>query len=180
MFGYDHLWDNGLLGALSLAVLVIFTVAILIAIYCSVRNKPTTNPTFTYVATIIAGLVLSVASGVIGTPAKAVPRTTTTSQSAAQGDKDPNIQPGSTKEASAKLTTNQSSEFRTIYAWTYALEGLVCLLVVMLPTPYTHDLVKSVGFSTLGFLITVVSNLSSSTNLVNDLNNSTVRLVMTP
>jgi hypothetical protein len=155
MFGLSHLFDNGLIGLALMAVLVIFVGAIAFAIYSTLRNVQQTGPNFTYVATAIAGLVLSVASGVIGTPATVQLPASTAGLSVPKEGK---LQ-SSGAELKARVTNNQVSDFRNLYAWIYVLAGLACLLVFVLPTPFTHDLVKSVGLTMLGFLITIVGGV---------------------
>jgi hypothetical protein len=57
MFGFRHLFDNGLLGFILLSVLAIFFASVLFSIAACFR--PTLAPSshnFTYVATAIAGL----------------------------------------------------------------------------------------------------------------------------
>ncbi len=67
-----HLFDDALVGIALVAVILLFAGSVIVAIVASI--KPTLAPgsaNFTYVATVVAGLVLSVASGVLGEPAKA-------------------------------------------------------------------------------------------------------------
>ena len=159
MFGLSHLFDNSLIGLALMAVLVLFVGAVAFAIYSTLRNIPQTAPNFTYVATAIAGLVLSVASGEIGAPATVQLPTASASSSTKSGDADNKLQTSGGSELKARLTSNQVSDFRNLYAWIYVLSGLACLLVFVVPTQFTHDLVKSVGLTMLGFLITIVGGV---------------------
>ena len=155
MFGLDHLFDNQLVGLALSAVLVLFIGAVGISIYLTFRNQQKTSANFTYVATVVAGLVLSVASGVLGTPASIQVSKPVSAASPASV---------STQEISAHLTSDQISDFKTLYAWVYVIVGLVCLIVFISPTEFTHELVKGVGLTMLGFLITIVGGVSKTTN----------------
>ena len=152
-----HLFDNPLLGIALMAVLVLFAGSVILAIVASFT--PTLagakNTNLTYVATVVAGLVLSVASGVLGAPAKVQGAQTTTA----------NVQPAgpdsSTVPVEVRILAQQAADFKNLYAWCYVLLGLACIVVFMAPTPITHDLVKSVGLTMLGFLITLVSQINN-------------------
>jgi hypothetical protein len=165
----NHLFDNPIIGIGLIAVLLIFLVAIAFAVYASIKNRQgITGNNFTYVATAIAGLVLSVASGVIGAPATVqLPADSLTSQrDSGPSNSESKGQEGKpTTVLQARLANDQITAFRTIYAWAYVLAGLVCLVVFICPTPFTHDLVKSVGLTTLGFLITIVGGIAQPSQL---------------
>ncbi len=144
-----HLFDTPLVGLVLLAVLVLFAVSVAIAIAVSI--KPPAKPVpanFTYVSTVIAGLVLSVAAGVLGQPATVQKQATTVLAAPAAANPQADVE--------VKIADAQTSAFRTLYSWGYVILGLTCLVVFIVPTPSTHDLVKGVALSTLGFLITVV------------------------
>lgn len=148
---------NGLIGLALTAVLLIFLGAVGFAIYASLKNGQNTSTNFTYVATVIAGLVLSVASGVIGAPAT-VKQTLTPATLASPNQAAPLSQ---TTELKARIASSQASDSRTLYTWVYVFAGLVCLCVFVLPTPSTHELVKGVALTMPGFLITIVGGLAT-------------------
>jgi hypothetical protein len=149
-----HLFDNGLVGLALAAVLAMFVGSVFVGIVACFRPKAAPlNPNFTYVATAITGLVLSVSSGVLGKPATVqVPNLPPTVQQSTP-NRDVSFQ--------ANVSSNQIGEFQQLYAWTYVVSGLIALVIFISPTPANHDLVKNVALTTLGFLITLVGTLSS-------------------
>src|SRR5215813_3464278 len=69
----SNLLNDPVLGLVLLGIVALFMFVLSISIYCSVRQvqpRIGLTPNFTYAGTIIVGLVLSVASGVIGKPVK--------------------------------------------------------------------------------------------------------------
>lgn len=157
MFGFHHLFDNGMTGLCLMAVLVIFIGSVAIAIYLTFTNKTLSSQNFTYVATVVAGLVLSVAAGILGQPAKLQVSSTPPTSFALPG-----VQPvaPSTQDVQVRVATDQISEFRTLYAWVYIIAGLLCLLVFVIPTNSTHEIVKGVALTMLGFLVTMIGTVA--------------------
>src|SRR5690242_11210850 len=66
----NHLFDVAIVGLALLSIAAIFAGSVAIAILaCFIPRYAPKTDNFTYVTTAVAGLVLSVASGVLGTPA---------------------------------------------------------------------------------------------------------------
>jgi hypothetical protein len=152
----NHLFDVALVGLALLSVAVIFAGSVAFAIVaCFVPKYAPKTQNFTYVTTAIAGLVLSVASGVLGAPATVQVQTPV----AAHGSEP--TEAVVDHQLNAQIAEPQVAAFKQLYAWTYVVTGLVCLLVFVLPTPATHDLVKNVALTTLGFLITLVGPVAN-------------------
>ncbi|HTW80275.1 MAG TPA: hypothetical protein VME23_12080 [Terracidiphilus sp.] len=152
MSGLSHLMDNPLIGLALISVLVLFLFSTAFAIVsCFWPRLAPKNQNFTYVATAVAGLVLTVSSGVLGKPATI------------QFSAPPSVQSSADASASVHATfaNNQTGSFQQLYAWSYIVAGLLCLVVFVIPTPATHDLVKSVALTTLGFLVTIVGGLAT-------------------
>jgi len=151
MFGFTHLMDDGLVGLALLAVLILFLGSVVFGICVSLwPARVSFNQNSTYVATAIAGLVLTVASGVLGKPATVQLSTPPTTSGVATH-----------ASVQATFSDDQTGEFQKMYAWSYILAGLLCIVVFMFHTPAKHDLVKSVALTTLGFLVTIVGGLAT-------------------
>jgi hypothetical protein len=155
VFGLNHLFDNALVGLALMSVLVIFAASVVIAgLSCFRPAIAPKGQNFTYVATAIAGLVLSVASGVLGKP-------TTVTMAAKPAAPFAAPDQGQASSYQATISDTQVAEYQQLYAWTYVVIGLVTLIIFVLPTPANHDLVKNVALTTLGFLITIVGAVAS-------------------
>jgi hypothetical protein len=152
------LFANTLYGLLLAAIWLIFVVSVVYAI-CRTFGifglTTRSGPGFTYVSTSIAALVLSVASGVLGKP------------------QDLNNVPDQLKPAAAQLAQSagvehnpsagtttfdfsgpQKTVWQKAFTFTYISLGVICIFLFMFETPGpTHDLVKTVGLSALGFIL---------------------------
>ena len=148
-----HLFDNIPSAVALLAVLLFFVASVLIGIVESYRPKTVVTTNFNSIATVVAGMVLTVASGVLGTaPAVTSPGPSTTAASAqALG-------------AAVTIASAQVEAFKNLYTVTYIVAGFCCLMVLLLPTKKNHELVKTVGFTTLAFLSLFVTNNLGATH----------------
>lgn len=156
MVHLPDLFQDPLIALGLLAVLVLFAVSVAVSIRASFGPPAAPNKNFVYVATAIAGLVLSVASGVLGAPAE-VSGQTHAKTLVVTGQTDTHQNSGS--PVSVTPDDSQRMAFRNLYTWAYIIAGLICLIVFMLPNTSSQDIVKQVGLSTLGFLIVLTKRL---------------------
>ena len=164
----DFVGSNGLQALIESGVLVFFWLAVLGAMISSVRpsavNAPTatlrtivTASNFNYVATVVAGLVLTAATGAIGGKPAQLPPQNGTPQAAAPVQAAPSI-PAPKPQP---VGDPQKQAFQLICGWSYIGLGILCLVVFVIPSPTTHDLVKTVGLTTLGFAGTIIGGLAN-------------------
>lgn len=108
---------------------------------------------FSYVATAVAGLVLTAATGAIGTAPV---------QLAAQGSGPASVaqqqQPSATPLP--PVADPQRKAFQIICAWSYVGLGILCTMVFVISAK-PHELVKTIGLTTLGFATTIIGSLSA-------------------
>ena len=130
-----------------MAVLVMFVGALAVGVVDCFRPLAVARAgRFNHVSTVIAGLVLTVASGVIGV----------TPSSAVKGQ-----QPDGFGGVNVTFAGDQVTAFKDLYAGTYIVVGVVCLMVwVFREKP--HELVKNVGLTTLALAVTFVSGSLAS------------------
>ena len=125
-------------------------------------HKLAPSANFTHGSTIVAGLVLTASTGVLGRPADI--KITTEPQSFAQVPAQASQnQPTQTKAGQnvvqSIIQDPQREAFKKICAWTYVILGMLCFIVWVVPTPVNHDLVRNIGLTTLGFATSIISNL---------------------
>lgn len=172
-----HLFDNQTIGLALMAVLVFFVGSLLLSIFGCFRSLAVTQAAnFNYVATAVAGLVLTVASGALGVAPGAVRGPQPVSAEAAAAEPTPQV-------PAVTLATAQVGAFKQLYTATYIVVGLVCLLVFMIPTPRTPELVKNVALTTLAFLGLFVSknlNSAASNDSVDVNHPAAIQLVQPP
>jgi hypothetical protein len=166
----DFVGSNGLQAFLEGVVLLFFWAAVLGAILSCIRNAPSgalaktvqsivTSPNFNYVATVVAGLVLTAATGAIGAKPSQLPvQSGSGSVQAAPAGQTTSAPAGSSK---TQPIDSQKQAFQILCGWSYIALGVLCLIVFVIPSPTTHDLVKTVGLTTLGFAGTIIGGLSS-------------------
>jgi len=161
--------SNGLTAFIETFILIFFAGAAVSAMLSSLMQPPaagvpgnrvqrfTSANNFTQASTIVAGLVLTAATGVLGKPANiriaAVQTNTAASSGAGQ-----QLTPAAVSAAQT-LKDPQRDAFKTICAWLYVVLGVGCFLVWVMPTPANHDLVRNIGLTTLGFATSIISNL---------------------
>ena len=144
------LFENTSIGVILCGVLLLFVSSVTLGMLSCFKTMPiATASRFNEIATVIAGLVLTVASGVLGMkPSGGIVGVQPKTENAAVAASTPSI----------SLASPQIDEFRTVYTITYLVCGFACLTVLMLPTPNNHDLVRSVGLTTLGFGMMLINS----------------------
>ncbi len=164
----DFVGSNGLTAFIESFILIFFVGAVVSAMIASFMPAPgpgagnilqrfTWANNFTQASTIVAGLVLTAATGVLGTPANIKIATVYTQQSTpVQAQQQPSKPAQSTAQI---LRDPQRDAFKRICAWLYVVLGAACFFVWVIPTASNHDLVRSVGLITLGFGTSIISNL---------------------
>lgn len=168
-------------GIILIAIFAFFLITVIIAIASSVKQAELVyakRPNFTYLSTILVGLVLSVASGVLGKPANpeaqkvvaaqanstslgAPPAITTARLESLSESIDSEIKQEPEKKGEVikqVLKTAQKESFRYLYTVTYIIVGFVCFGVFLFKEK-PHSLVNEVALTTAGFCITLVGNL---------------------
>lgn len=156
----SHYFDIPAVGVILISVLALFVASVIVGILASFRAlQVAASHNFNHVATVIAGLVLTVASGALG------------------------MKPGSTKgvqpsdpahfnEIIANPTPDvtvasvQIASFRGLYTVTYLVTGFGCLIIFVL-APKSHNIVRTIGLTTLGFGVLIVSTMLAPTPPVN-------------
>ena len=162
----NHLFDNSVVGMALLAVLVFFVACLAITMLSCFRPMAVASAgNFNQVATVVAGLVLTVASGALGvSPAVGTGVQPGSSSAGSQASVANNV--GATPTVT--LASAQVGAFKSLYTTTYIVTGLLCLVVFMIPTRQTHELVRNVGLTTLAFLgLLVSSNLNGGASDLN-------------
>jgi hypothetical protein len=165
----DFVGSNGLQAFIESGVLLFFWASVAGAIISCIGANPTAAPptklrqivqasNFSYVATVVAGLVLTAATGAIGAaPSPLPPNASVAGQAASPNQASPSS--GSTIQS----IDTQKQAFQKMCGWSYIGLGIICLVVFVIPSPTTHDLVKTVGLTTLGFAGTIIGGLANKT-----------------
>jgi hypothetical protein len=144
-----HLFEHMASGLFLLLILGLFVACLTLAIVECFRPGIIVNPAyFDPISRTVVGLVLSVASGVLGAPPGVVRAPQPSVVAAQVSERQP---------PAVNLQTAQGEEFKDVYTITFIVAGLVSLLVLFMPTRLNHDLVKTVAFSTLGFAMIVAN-----------------------
>ncbi|MGA2535949.1 MAG: hypothetical protein ABSF53_08050 [Terracidiphilus sp.] len=168
--------NNHLTGFIESFILVFFTGAVVSALVSCMMKPASTGENgnilqrftaasnFTQASTIVAGLILTAATGVLGTPANVKITAVTTSSAAtapsqAGQDRAQQSQSASASPAVQLIKDPQRDAFKTICAWLYVVLGAICFFTWVIPTPANHDLVRNIGLTTLGFATSIISNL---------------------
>ena len=170
----EHLFDDQTVGLALMAVLVFFAASLVLSIFgCFKSLKIAQAANFNYIATAVAGLVLTVASGALGVAPGAVrgPQPTSSNASMVQS---------SDEVPSVTLASAQVGAFKQLYTTTYIVAGLICLIVFVLPTTSTPELVRNVALTTLAFLGLVVSKNLNNNASVASVNVNRVHAIQLP
>jgi len=155
-FTVTDLFTSSLVGMALLGVWGLFLYTVGQAIVSCFRAPVPAPPNFMYVATAVAGIVLSVASGMLGDPSPTPGSGASTSPVTSAPSPPP------TGTAPVVLEPKQRIALRNLYTTTYLIAGFFCLILFMSNTPSTHDLVKQVGLTTLGFMISLATRLAGT------------------
>jgi hypothetical protein len=117
---------------------------------------------FNYVATVVAGLVLTAATGALGGKPAALPPPGGTGAIQNPPSPSQNVPPPANDNKTPSIDP-QKQAFQKLCGFSYIGLGIICLIAFVIPSPTTHDLVKTVGLTTLGFAGTIIGRLSTST-----------------
>jgi hypothetical protein len=168
---FGDLFASPIIGFCFVVILLLFVACVALGIYYCFRSASASNENRAFLSTTVAGLVLSVASGVLGTPAQVPGNTTDTAASAAalsasrillQSNRKavPKTAPAPSQEGALTISDAARIAIRNLYTWTYLICGIGCLVVYFLiKTPRNDDLVKTVGITTIGFFISLIKRV---------------------
>ena len=140
---------GGIGGFVCIVVWLFFVVGSGLAITGSYNDflfKLTSANNYSYVATVVVGLVLAAAGGVVGASAPSVPA--------------PNPAGGAPPPAVMGMSKDQKDAVRQLYAWSYIVIGILCILSWIAPSPHQLELVKQLALTCVGLFAAIVSGLN--------------------